>query len=87
LLEIPTAVILNTWSRIFKELIAARPFGPFTIHLMDGAGLHVPMIDHVHIAPTPQRVFVWHDNGRYDTIRPVMISRVTADGEAAPSNS
>jgi hypothetical protein len=70
-----------------RELIAARPFVPFTIHLFDGGGFYVPTIDHVHVAPSPERIFVWRDNGKYDTIRPLMISRVTVDGETTSSNS
>ncbi len=68
-----------------RELVMTRPFIPFTIHLVDGGGLRVPTVDHVHIAPSPERVFVWHDDGKYDTIRPLMISRVTVDGQAASS--
>jgi hypothetical protein len=70
-----------------KALLAARPFVPFTIHLVGGGGLHVPTVDHVHLAPSPERVFVWHDNGKYDSIRPLMIRRVAVDGEAASSKS
>jgi hypothetical protein len=70
-----------------RELITARPFVPFTLHLVNGAGLFVPTVDHVPITPSPERVFVWHDTGKYDAIRPLMISRVTVDGEAASSNT
>lgn len=66
-----------------RELIAARPFVPFTIHLVDGGAVRVPTIDHVHVTPTGNRVFVSFDNGDYDAIRPLMISRVTVDGQAA----
>ena len=69
-----------------RKLITAQRFMPFTIHLVDGGGLYVPTIDHVHIAPAPERVFVRHDNGKYDTIRPLMVSRVTVDGAKNPSN-
>ena len=68
-----------------KELVAAQPFIPFTIHLVDGGALHVPTTDHVHVAPLVSRVFVFHDNGTYDTLRSLMISRVTVDGEKAAS--
>lgn len=63
-------------------MVAAHPFVPFSIHLVDGGEIRVPTVDHVHVAPSPERVFVWHDDGRYDTIRPLMISRLTVDGEA-----
>lgn len=70
-----------------RELVATRPFIPFTIHLVDGGGLRVPTVDHVHITPSPERVFVWHDDGKYNVLRPLMISRVTVDREAASSDS
>jgi hypothetical protein len=62
-----------------RKLIAARPFIPFTIHLVDGGALRIPTGDHIHVTPTGSRVFVDFDDGTYDTIRPLMISRVTVD--------
>ncbi|MBA3833782.1 MAG: hypothetical protein H0X34_18190 [Chthoniobacterales bacterium] len=62
-----------------RELLRARPFIPFTIDLVDGGGIRVPTVDHIHIAPSPERVFVWLDDGKYNVIRPLMISRVTVD--------
>lgn len=73
--------------RDIRDLVSARPFQPFTIHLVDGGGIRVPTVDHVHVAPSPERVFVWHDDGKYETIRPLMISRLTVDREAASSDS
>ena len=70
-----------------KELIASRPFVPFTIHLVDGGAVRVPTVDHVYVTPTGNRVFVSFDDGTYDAIRPLMISRVTVDREAASSDS
>jgi len=65
-----------------RELIAARPFVPFTIHLVDGGAAHVPTVDHVSVTATGNRVFVSYDDGKYDAIRPLMISRVTVDEQA-----
>jgi len=70
-----------------RELTAARPFVPFTVHLVDGGELHVPTIDHVHVTPAPERVFIWHDKGHYDKIRPLMISRITVDEQANGSET
>lgn len=70
-----------------KDLTSAQPFVPFTIHLVDGGALHVPTLDHVHVTPAPERVFVWHDDGKYNKIRPLMISRVTVDEGANGSAS
>ena len=70
-----------------RKLIAKRPFVPFTIHLVDGGAVRVPTVDHIHVTPTGNRVFVDFDDGTYDTIRPLMISRVTVDGQtAAPAS-
>ena len=70
-----------------RELCETRPFIPFTIHLVDGGALRVPTVDHVHITPSPERVFVWHDDGKYNVLRPLMISRVTVDREATSSEA
>lgn len=70
-----------------RELATARPFTPFTIHTLDGGAMYVPTINHVHVAPLVSRVFVFHDDGRYDTIRATMISRATVDEQANGSAS
>ena len=70
-----------------KELTAAQPFIPFTMHLVDGGAVRVPTTDHVHVTPAPERVFVWHEDGRYDKIRPLMISRITVDSETSNGSS
>lgn len=62
-----------------RELIAARPFVPFTIHTVDGGAARVPTVDHVSITATGNRVFVSYHDGRYEAIRPLMISRVTVE--------
>lgn len=62
-----------------RGLIAKRPFVPFTIHTVDGGAAHVPTLDHVAITATGNRIFVSYDDGCYDAIRPLMISRVTVD--------
>lgn len=63
-----------------RDFIAARPFVPFTIHLADGGAVRVPTVDHVYVTATGNRVIVSFDD---DVIRPLMISRVTLDREAA----
>jgi hypothetical protein len=70
-----------------RELVAARPFIAFTIHLVDGGAVRVPTVDHVYVTPTGNRVFVSFDDGTYDAIRPLMISRLTVDGQAAASSA
>ncbi len=70
-----------------RELVSARPFVPFTIHLVDGGAVRVPTVDHVYITPTGNRVFVSFDDGTYDAIRPLMISRLTVDGQATASSA
>jgi hypothetical protein len=66
-----------------RKLIAIRPFVPFTIHTVDGGATRVPTLDHVHVPPAGNRVFVFFDDGRWDAIRPLMISRLTVDRRAA----
>jgi hypothetical protein len=66
-----------------RELVAKRPFVPFTIHTVDGGAMRVPTFDHVHITPNAGRVFVFYDDGHWDDIRPLMISRITVDEQPA----
>jgi hypothetical protein len=66
-----------------RRLIAKRPFVPFTIHTVDGGAMRVPTVDHVYVPPPGNRVFVSFDDGSYDTIRPLMISRLTIDQQTA----
>lgn len=70
-----------------RELIAARPFVPFTIHTVDGGAAYVPTTDHISITATGNRVFVSYDDGKYDAIRPLIISRVTIDEQANGASS
>jgi hypothetical protein len=70
-----------------RKLLAKRPFIPFTIHTVDGGAMRVPTVDHVHITPTGNRVFVDFDDGSYDTIRPLMISRVTVEEQPSGAAS
>ena len=69
-----------------RELIAARPFVPFTIHTLDGGAAHVPRVDHVSVTATGNRIFVSYDDGRYDAIRRLMIRRVTVEEQKNGSN-
>lgn len=66
-----------------RKLISVRQFIPFTIHSEDGGALRVPSGDHINVTPTGSRVFVDCDDGGYDTIRPLMISRLTLEEQTA----
>jgi hypothetical protein len=66
-----------------RKIITKRPFVPFTIHTVDGGAMRVPTLDHVHVTPKGDRVFVFFDDGTLDWIRPLMISRLTVDQETA----
>jgi len=65
-----------------RRLISAQPFVPFTIHLADGGEVHVPTVDHAHVFPTGNRFMVIHDDDSYDLMPPLLISRITVNGEA-----
>ena len=66
-----------------RKLTAHRPFVPFTIHTGDGDAIGVSTVDHIAVPPSGDRMFVFFDQGRYDTIRPLMISRLTVDQQTA----
>ena len=66
-----------------RKLISAQPFVPFTINLADGGQLRVPTVDHVAVAPTGGRVFVFGDDDTYNVLSPLLISRVAVDRQPA----
>ena len=66
-----------------RKLIHAVPFVPFTIHLADGGQLRVPTTDHIAIPPAGGRVMVFHDDGMWDMLSALLISRITVDREPA----
>ena len=65
-----------------RKLIHALPFVPFTIHLADGGQLRVPTVDHVAVPPAGGRVLVFHNDGTWDMLSALLISRVTVDQES-----
>jgi hypothetical protein len=65
-----------------RKLIHATPFVPFTIHLADGGQLRVPTVDHVAVPPTGTRVMVFHDDGSWDWLSALLISRLSIDRES-----
>jgi hypothetical protein len=67
-----------------RRLMNAAPFVPFTIHLADGNKLRVPTVDHVAISPTGNRVIVFADDDTHDVLSPLLISRLTIEGQ--PTN-
>ncbi|HTG43774.1 MAG TPA: hypothetical protein VK633_04515 [Verrucomicrobiae bacterium] len=69
-----------------RKLAHATPFIPFTIHLADGGQLRVPTADHIGVPPAGGRIVVFGDDGRYDVLSALLISRVTVDRDATASN-
>jgi hypothetical protein len=70
-----------------RKLVHATPFIPFTIHLADGGHLRVPTVDHVAVPPAGGRVMVFHEDGTWDMISALLISRITVDRESGASKS
>jgi hypothetical protein len=66
-----------------RRLLGARRGEPFSIHLADGGEVRVPTLDHVFIFPTGSRVIVTHDDDTWDILSPLLISRITVDGQTA----
>lgn len=69
-----------------SKLMHASPFVPFTIHLADGGQLRISTIDHIAVSPAGGRIVVLADDDRYDVISALMVTRITVDREAVPSN-
>lgn len=70
-----------------RKLIEAKPFVPFTIHTADGAQLRVKTVDHVAVLSPASRVFVYDDEGSYDILSPLLISRLSVDRDTAIPSS
>jgi hypothetical protein len=62
-----------------RNLVAAKPFVPFTIHTADGGELRVPTVDHIAVPAAVGRVFVFSDDGNYHVLSPLLIARLTVD--------
>jgi hypothetical protein len=68
-----------------RKLLEAQPFVPFTIHLADGGQLRVPTVDHVAVPPAGGRIFVFADDDSYSVVSPLLISRLTVNGQTIPT--
>lgn len=58
------------------------PFQPFTIHTGDGRAVHVPTRD--HIALTPVRAIVTHDDNSWDVLPALLMTGLTVDAPTDP---
>lgn len=75
------SVKLNGIKSDIQKLVAAAPFIPFTIHLADGGQLRVPGVDHIAVPPAGGRIFVLKDDGGYEVLSGLLISRIAVDRE------
>lgn len=72
-----------------RRLGHAVPFVPFAIHLADGSQLRVPSVDHIAVPPAGGRIWLFRDDGEYEILSSLLITRITVDatesrpGEAA----
>lgn len=68
-----------------RQLIAARPFVPFTIHTANGVKLRVPTVDHIAVSPTGARVIVFADDDSTMMVSALHIERLAIDSEIVQS--
>ncbi len=66
-----------------RNLIAQRPFVPFTIHMANGELIRVPTLDHIAVAPSGGRALVFADNDRTIFVSLLLISQITMDAQSA----
>ena len=83
LCDSPWGIICQVMTTDIRRLMHAAPFVPFTIHLADGGQLRVPSVDHVAISPTGGRVIVFADDDTHAVLSPLLISRLTIEGQPA----
>jgi hypothetical protein len=67
-----------------RRLVHAVPFVPFAIHLADGTQWRVPSVDHIAVPPAGGRIWVFRDDGEYEILSSLSITRITVNA-AAPS--
>ena len=65
-----------------RKHLEKAPFMPFTIHMGDGRAIHVPTRD--HIALTPLRVIVTHDDNSWDVLPGLLMAGLTVDATTNP---
>jgi hypothetical protein len=68
-----------------RRLVSAQPFVPFAIHMPDGGDVRVSALDHVFIFRTASRVIVTHNDDTWDVLSPLLMSRITVEGQTATS--
>ena len=60
-----------------KRHLQEDVFIPFTIHMADGRKIHVPTRD--HIALSPARAIVTHDDNTWDLLPGLLMTGLTVD--------
>ena len=66
-----------------RQLIAAQPFVPFTIHTASGAQLRVPTVDHIAVSPTGARIIVFADDDSTIIVSALLIGHLAVDPKPA----
>lgn len=73
-----------------RQLLAARPFRPFTVCVSDGRRLFVPHWEFAHVGPGGSTVIVYLTGDAFDIVSPLHITRLelAATGAAdAPASA
>ena len=60
-----------------KKHLQENVFIPFMIHMADGRGVHIPTRD--HIALSPAKANVTHDNDSWDLLPSLRMTGLTVD--------
>jgi hypothetical protein len=65
-----------------REMLAARPFVPFVVHMADGREYNVPTAEHAHVSPRGGRVSSWGDDDTTYILAALLISglKIKANG-------
>ncbi len=70
-----------------RQLLEARPFVPFTVHVADGRVFHVPTPDNAHVLPRNNRVDIYTDDNRTQFLPTLLISGVAMETVPQASDS
>jgi hypothetical protein len=70
-----------------RELLSAKPFAPFVVHVADGREYRVPTAEHASVSPRGGRVSIWNDDDTQTILPALLISGVKVSANGRRKNS
>jgi hypothetical protein len=67
-----------------RNLLRARPFVPFTIHLPEGRGVRVTRPDFALLSPNGRTLLAYEPDESFNMIDVLLVSSIAVDSTPAP---